>query len=76
MAFLIAKNGPNAGHKCDLKGPHCVMGRNPDCEIVVDVVRGAFHYLGLCDTFGPAALPARTHSSTSSLRNFHRLPTL
>lgn len=35
--FFFSNNGPNAGQKCDLKGPHCVMGRNPDCEIVVDV---------------------------------------
>jgi len=37
MASLTANNGPEAGKKYDLKGPHCIMGRHPDCEIVVDV---------------------------------------
>lgn len=37
MAFLSANNGPESGKKYDLKGLQCVLGRHPDCEIVVDV---------------------------------------
>src|ERR1043165_6087645 len=37
MAFLSANNRPESGKKYDLKGLQCVMGRHPDCEIVVDV---------------------------------------
>lgn len=37
MAFLSANNGPESGKKYELKGTQCVLGRHPDCEIVVDV---------------------------------------
>jgi len=35
-AYIVANDGPVAGRKYDL-GPRSVMGRHPDCEIVVDV---------------------------------------
>ncbi|MFT7639371.1 MAG: sigma-B regulation protein RsbU (phosphoserine phosphatase), partial [Pirellulaceae bacterium] len=37
MAHLIAQNGPDAGQRYDLNGARCVMGRHPDCDVVVEV---------------------------------------
>ncbi len=37
MAFLTANNGPDAGRRYDLKSSPCVLGRHPDCQIVIDV---------------------------------------
>jgi serine phosphatase RsbU (regulator of sigma subunit) len=37
MFFLSANNGPQAGMKYDLTKDKCVLGRHPDCDIVVEV---------------------------------------
>jgi serine phosphatase RsbU (regulator of sigma subunit) len=37
MPFVKATNGPEAGRRYDLNGPESVLGRHPDCQIVVDV---------------------------------------
>jgi len=36
-AFLVATDGPLTGQKFDVPGPEAVLGRHPECEIVVDV---------------------------------------
>lgn len=36
MGFLIAKNGPQAGSRFPLEGELAVLGRHPDCDIVLD----------------------------------------
>jgi len=39
MAFLTVNNGPNAGKRYELdsqKGAY-MLGRHPDCQIIVDV---------------------------------------
>lgn len=36
MAHITATNGPHAGRRYDLKSPMSVLGRQPDCEIVID----------------------------------------
>lgn len=33
---LTATNGPNAGHRFELSKPKMILGRHPDCEIVLD----------------------------------------
>lgn len=37
MHYLTANNGPQAGTRYDLKGDRSIMGRHPDCQIVIDV---------------------------------------
>ncbi len=37
MAFLTARNGPESGRRYELKETECIMGRHPDCEVVIDV---------------------------------------
>ncbi len=36
MAFLTAVNGPVAGRRYDLTGSKCVLGRHPECDIILD----------------------------------------
>jgi len=37
MFHLSANNGPQAGKKYDLRAERTVMGRHPECQIVIDV---------------------------------------
>src|SRR5262245_28389394 len=37
MYHLLANNGPQAGHKYELKGEKWILGRHPDCHIVIEV---------------------------------------
>lgn len=37
MAFLTANNGPQAGRRYELDRPESILGRHPDCDIVIDV---------------------------------------
>ncbi len=37
MFYLSANNGPQTGRRYELKSDRCVMGRHPDCHIVIDV---------------------------------------
>lgn len=37
MYYLVANNGPQAGRKYELKGDKWVLGRHPDCQIVIEV---------------------------------------
>ncbi len=44
MAYLQATNGPAAGTRYDLTGPKHVLGRHPDCDIIVDVGAVSRHH--------------------------------
>ena len=44
MAFLLANNGPTQGQRIKLSAPKSVMGRHPDCDIVVDVGAVSRHH--------------------------------
>jgi serine phosphatase RsbU (regulator of sigma subunit) len=37
MFYLQANNGPQAGRKYELKGEKHILGRHPDCDIVIEV---------------------------------------
>ncbi len=37
MFYLLANNGPQQGRRYDLKGDKYVLGRHPDCDIVIEV---------------------------------------
>jgi serine phosphatase RsbU (regulator of sigma subunit) len=37
MFYLLANNGPQAGRKYELKGDKWVLGRHPECHIVIEV---------------------------------------
>lgn len=37
MYYLTANNGPQTGRRYDLKSDRYVLGRHPDCHIVIDV---------------------------------------
>ena len=37
MYYLLANNGPQAGRKYELKGDKWILGRHPDCHIVIEV---------------------------------------
>jgi serine phosphatase RsbU (regulator of sigma subunit) len=37
MFYLLANNGPQAGRKYELKGDKWILGRHPDCHIVIEV---------------------------------------
>ncbi len=36
MAMLVGKNGPRAGESIPLEGTEWLIGRHPDCDVVVD----------------------------------------
>ncbi len=44
MAYLTTTNGPQAGRRYELKQSVCVMGRHPDCQVVVDVGAVSRHH--------------------------------
>jgi serine phosphatase RsbU (regulator of sigma subunit) len=37
MNYIVANNGPQAGRKYELKADKYVMGRHPDCQIIIEV---------------------------------------
>jgi serine phosphatase RsbU (regulator of sigma subunit) len=37
MHYIVANNGPSAGQKYQLEGTKWVLGRHPDCNIVIEV---------------------------------------
>ena len=37
MYYLSANNGPQAGKRYELRADRTVMGRHPDCQVVIDV---------------------------------------
>jgi sigma-B regulation protein RsbU (phosphoserine phosphatase) len=37
MNFLLANNGPQAGRRYELRGDKWIIGRHPDCDIVIEV---------------------------------------
>src|SRR5688572_26954464 len=37
MFYLVANNGPQAGRKYELNGDKWILGRHPDCHIVIEV---------------------------------------
>jgi serine phosphatase RsbU (regulator of sigma subunit) len=37
MYHIVANNGPQVGRKYELKGDKYVLGRHPDCQIVIEV---------------------------------------
>ena len=37
MFYLLANNGPQAGRKYELKGDKWILGRHPDCDVVIEV---------------------------------------
>lgn len=37
MFYLLANNGPQQGRRYELKGEKYVLGRHPDCDIVIEV---------------------------------------
>jgi serine phosphatase RsbU (regulator of sigma subunit) len=37
MPYLQIENGPQAGQRHDLKAASAVLGRHPDCDVVIDV---------------------------------------
>src|SRR2546423_9122421 len=37
MYFLVANIGPQAGRKYELKGEKSILGRHPDCHVVIEV---------------------------------------
>src|SRR5262245_48824701 len=37
MNYLLANNGPQAGHRYELAGDKWILGRHPDCDIVIEV---------------------------------------
>jgi phosphoserine phosphatase RsbU/P len=37
MHYLLANNGPQAGHKYELKGDLWILGRHPECHIHIEV---------------------------------------
>ena len=37
MFYLQAINGPQAGKRYELKGDKYILGRHPDCQIVIEV---------------------------------------
>jgi serine phosphatase RsbU (regulator of sigma subunit)/pSer/pThr/pTyr-binding forkhead associated (FHA) protein len=44
MAFLKAENGPEAGRSYELANERYVLGRHPDCDIVIDVGAVSRHH--------------------------------
>lgn len=37
MYYLSANNGPQAGKRYELRGDRTIMGRHPECQVVIDV---------------------------------------
>ena len=51
MPALLVNNGPEAGKKYDLTLPEYVLGRHPECTIVIDVGAVSRHH---CKVFKDA----------------------
>lgn len=47
MAYLQAENGPESGHQWELSHDRYVLGRHPDCDIVIDVGAVSRHHCRL-----------------------------
>src|SRR5687768_7419551 len=37
MFYLLANNGPQQGRRYELKGDKYILGRHPDCDIIIEV---------------------------------------
>ena len=37
MFYLLALSGPQSGKRYEIKGEKCILGRHPDCHIVIEV---------------------------------------
>jgi serine phosphatase RsbU (regulator of sigma subunit) len=44
MAFLTVNNGPESGRRYDLVGNPIVLGRHPDCNVIIDVGAVSRHH--------------------------------
>lgn len=44
MAYLQALNGPNIGQNYELDAERCVLGRHPDCDVVIEVGAVSRHH--------------------------------
>ena len=42
--YLIVESGPDQGSRHDIKDPECVMGRHPDCQVVIEVGAVSRHH--------------------------------
>ena len=47
MASFTVNNGPDAGRRHDVGTGTCVMGRHPDCHIVIDIGAVSRHHAQL-----------------------------
>jgi sigma-B regulation protein RsbU (phosphoserine phosphatase) len=47
MPFLLVNNGPEAGKRYDLTASEYILGRHPDCTIVIDVGAVSRHHCKL-----------------------------
>ena len=47
MPFLLVNNGPEAGKRYDLTAAEYILGRHPDCTIVIDVGAVSRHHCKL-----------------------------
>lgn len=52
MPSLITENGPNAGRQHRLDAPTIVVGRHPECDVVVDVGAVSRHHAQLLEIGG------------------------
>ena len=65
MAFLVARDGPDAGKRYDLDGEEWIVGRHPDCHVVVDVGAVSRHHAKLSrdgEAFFVEDLKSRNHT--------------
>lgn len=44
MPLLITENGPHSGQRYELDGPATVLGRHPNCDVVIDVGAVSRHH--------------------------------
>ncbi len=78
MPFLIAENGPRAGTNYPLEGARLILGRHPECDIVIDVGAVSRHHAQLvrvADQYYVEDLKSRngTYVNGSLLDGRHRL---
>lgn len=52
MPLLITENGPNSGERYSLDNPTTILGRHPDCHVVIDVGAVSRHHAKVLEIGG------------------------
>ena len=67
MASLITENGPHSGRQYKLEPGTTILGRHPDCDVVVDVGAVSRHHAQLVEIGGQFYVEDLNQAASSCL---------